>query len=115
RALLARYRQERVGATGSQRPQQPGHDQYEVISARKIEERIKGFNRSALLRLRQRQHARWSAEAHWRASDHAPSIGSDVDGAPLLISEIEIDVAIMLGDADVNGTLQTVELRPRLE
>jgi hypothetical protein len=42
-------------------------------------------------------------------------LGSDVDGAPALISEIEIDVAGMLGDADVDGALGTVELRPRLE
>jgi hypothetical protein len=33
----------------------------------------------------------------------------------VLISEIEIDVAGMLGDADVDGALGTVELRPRLE
>ena len=31
------------------------------------------------------------------------------------ISEIEIDVARMLGDADVDGALGTVELSPRLE
>jgi hypothetical protein len=33
----------------------------------------------------------------------------------VLISKIEIDVAGMLGDADVNGTFQSVELPPRLE
>ena len=57
----------------------------------------------------------WPAEADRRTSKHAPSIGSDLDRAPLLIGEIEIDVAGMLGDADMNGTLRSVELRPRLE
>ncbi len=52
-----------------------------------------------MLRHRQRQYAGWPAEAHRRASNHAPSIRSDVDGAPLLISEIEIDVAGVFGDA----------------
>ena len=54
-------------------------------------------------------------QAHRRTSNHAPSIWSDVNGAPVLISKIEIDVAGMLGDADVDRALGTVELRPRLE
>jgi hypothetical protein len=29
---------------------------------------------------------------HGRASDHPPAIGSDVDGAPVLIGEIEVDM-----------------------
>ena len=33
----------------------------------------------------------------------------------MFISKIEIDVAGMLGDADVDGALASVELRPRLE
>jgi hypothetical protein len=33
----------------------------------------------------------------------------------VLVSEIEIDMAAMLGDADVDGAFETVELRPRLE
>ena len=61
------------------------------------------------------QHADWAAEADRRASNHAPSIWSDLDHAPLLIGEIEIDVAGMLGDADMDGVLRTVELRPRFE
>jgi hypothetical protein len=33
----------------------------------------------------------------------------------VLISEIEMDVAGMLGDADVDGAFRSIELRPRLE
>ena len=33
----------------------------------------------------------------------------------MLIGEIEIDVAVMLGDADVDRALGAIELRPRLE
>jgi hypothetical protein len=76
---------------------------------------MEGFNRPALLRQRQRQHAGWPAEAYRRTSNHAPSIGPDLDCAPVLISKIEVDVASMLGDADVDGPLRSIELRPRLE
>ncbi len=47
--------------------------------------------------------------------DHPPSVRSDVDGAPVLIGEIEIDVSGMLGGADVDCPFRTVELRPRFE
>jgi hypothetical protein len=33
----------------------------------------------------------------------------------VLVSEIKIDVAVVLGDADVHGALRSVKLRPRLE
>jgi hypothetical protein len=43
------------------------------------------------------QHSGGPAEAHGRASDHPPAIGSDVDGAPMLVGEIEVDVSVALG------------------
>jgi hypothetical protein len=33
----------------------------------------------------------------------------------VLVGEIKIDVAVVLGDADVDGALGSVKLRPRLE
>ena len=50
--------------------------------------------------------------AHGWAFDDLPPIRSDVDGAPVLIGEIEIDVSGMLGCTDMNGALWPVELRP---
>jgi hypothetical protein len=52
------------------------------------------------------QHTGRPAEAH---RPRHPS------GAPLFISEIEIDVTGMLGDADVDGALGSIELCSRLE
>ena len=49
-----------------------------------------------------------NAAAHGRTSDHPPTIGSDVDGAPVLIGEIEIEVPVMLGCTDMDGPLQAV-------
>src|SRR5262249_30492370 len=83
--------------------------------ARKIEERIEGFDRPPLLRRRQRQHPGWPAEMDRRTFDDQPSVGSDLDGAPMLISEIEINVSSMLGDADVDSALGSIELRPRFQ
>ena len=48
-------------------------------------------------------------------SDHAPSVGPDLDRTPGSIGEIEIDAAVVLGDADMDRPLGTIELRPRLE
>jgi hypothetical protein len=39
----------------------------------------------------------------------------DVDGAPVLIGEIEIDVYGMLGDTDVDRAFRSIELRPCFE
>ena len=39
-----------------------------------------------------------------------PSIGSDLDSTPALVSKIQIDATFVLGDADVNRALGTVEL-----
>ena len=55
------------------------------------------------------------AEAHGWAFDHPPSLGSDIDGAPMLIGKIEIDVSGMLGGGDVDHPFRAVELRPRFE
>jgi hypothetical protein len=64
---------------------------------------------------RQRQHAGRPAKAHRRAFVHSPAVGSDFDGTPMLVGEIKINVVLMFSDADVDGALGSVELRPRLE
>jgi hypothetical protein len=46
---------------------------------------------------------------------HPPAVGSDFDGTPMVVGEIKKDVAVVLGDADVDGALGGVKLRPRLE
>jgi hypothetical protein len=63
----------------------------------------------------QRQHARRSAEAHRRRADDAPSVGSDLDGAPALIGEIEIDVAGMLRQANMDCPFGALKLSLRLK
>jgi hypothetical protein len=63
----------------------------------------------------QRQHARCSAKAHRRRADDAPSVGSDLDGAPALIGEIEIDVALVLREANMDFPLGALKLSLRLK
>jgi hypothetical protein len=63
----------------------------------------------------QRQHARRAAKAHGRRADDAPSVGSNLNGAPALIGEIEIDVAGMLRQANTDFPLGTLKLSPRLK
>ena len=62
-----------------------------------------------------REQAGCSAKAHWRAIDDPPSVGSNLDGAPMLIGEIKIDAARMLRDADVDRPLRAIKLGARLE
>jgi len=57
-----------------------------------------------------------AADGSAPAGMRSPAIHrSDLDRAPVLVSEIEIDMAGMLGYADMDRALGTVELRPRLE
>ncbi len=54
-------------------------------------------------------------EAHRRAADYPPAIGSDFDGTPVIVGEIKIDATRILGEADMDGALRSVKLRARLE
>lgn len=110
-ALLARYRQKGIRTACSQCRQQPGDDQHEVVPARKIEKRIKRRNGPTSFGHGQWQYPGRPAEAHWWAFDHPPSVRSDVDGPPLLISEVEINASAMFRDADVDLTFLAIELR----
>ena len=82
---------------------------------RQIEQRRELFERSSPLRHRQRQHAGRPAEAHRRLCNDPPALWADLDRPPGAIGEIEVDVALVLGDADMDRPLGAVELRPRLE
>ena len=48
-------------------------------------------------------------------ADDLPSIGSDLDSTPELVSKIQIDATIVLRDAEVNGALGCVKLRACLK
>jgi hypothetical protein len=50
-----------------------------------------------------------------RAFEHSPAIGSDLNGAPVLIGKIKIDAARMLSDADADHSLRSIKLRARLK
>src|SRR6185295_4655250 len=45
----------------------------------------------------------------------APSIGADFDATPKLIRQIEVDQAVLLGEADRDLALRTIELGLRLK
>jgi hypothetical protein len=44
-----------------------------------------------------------------------PIVGADFDAAPELIRQIEVDQVIVLGDADRDLALRTIELGLRLQ
>ncbi len=64
---------------------------------------------------RQRQHAGRPAEAHRGRSDHLPAVRPDLDRTPARIGEVEIDAAGMLGEADMDRPLGSIELGAGLE
>jgi hypothetical protein len=65
-------------------------NQHEIISAREVEERQECFERSAVLRNRQRQHAGRAAEAHRRNFVHVPALGSDFNGPPAQMTAVHV-------------------------
>jgi hypothetical protein len=73
------------------------------------------FERSSLLRHWQRQQAGRPAETHRRLRHDPPALGADLGRLPSGIGKIEVDAALVLGDADMDHPLGALELRPRLE
>ena len=107
--------QDRKGAAGAQRPEQPGHDQHKVVLAGKIQKRRQRLNGSAPQRERKRLHAGAAAEPDRRVFGDPPSVGADFDATPELVRQIEVDQAVLLGEADRDVALRTIELGLRLQ
>src|SRR5262249_61901014 len=55
------------------------------------------------------------AEPHRRVIGDPPSVGADFDATPKLIRQIEVDQAVLLGEADRDLALRTIELGLRLQ
>ena len=55
------------------------------------------------------------AEPHRRVVGVPPSVGAEFDAAPKLIRQIEVDQAVVLGEAERDLALRTIELGLRLE
>ena len=47
--------------------------------------------------------------------DHLPAVGADLDRAPARIGEVETDAAGLLGEADVDRPLRSIELGSGLD
>ena len=75
-----------------------------------IEEGLELVNRATALRRRQFERARRSPESHWRLSNAAPPGLIDLDRAPIRIATIEVEFALVAGDAHVNRALDGVEI-----
>src|SRR3954465_1996395 len=60
-------------------------------------------------------HAGAAAEPDRRDLGDPPSVGADFDATPKLIRQIEVDQAVLLGEADRDLALRTIELRLRLK
>src|SRR3954463_11423841 len=60
-------------------------------------------------------HAGAAAEPDGRVLGDTPSVGADFDATPELIRQIEVDQAVLLGEADRDLALRTIELRLRLQ
>src|SRR5260370_4429507 len=62
-----------------------------------------------------RLHPGAAAEPDRRVIGDPPSVGADFDATPELIRQIEIDQAVLLGEADRGLALRTIELGLRLQ
>jgi hypothetical protein len=57
----------------------------------------------------QGQHPGRPPLPHRRASNHPPSVSSNINDAPVLIGEAEVDMSVVLGGTDMDGALRAVE------
>src|SRR5262245_45007242 len=73
------------------------------------------LNGSAPDRKRKWLHAGAAAEPDGRVLGDPPSVGADFDATPGLVRQIEVDQAVLLGEADRDLVLRTVELGLRLQ
>jgi len=64
---------------------------------------IRCFSRKGL-------HAGAAAEPDRRVLGDSPSVGADFDATPKLIRQIEVDQAVLLGEAEPDLALRTIEL-----
>src|SRR5260370_36262798 len=60
-------------------------------------------------------HGGGAGETDRRVLGDPPSVGADFDATPELIRQIEVDQAVLLGEADRDVALWTIELGLRLE
>src|SRR6516225_4654638 len=115
RSLLACDDQHWIGTAPLQGGQQPRDHQHEFIWRWKIEECCEGFDRSASLRNRKRQHASGTTEPDRWGGDDLPSVRPYLDGPPIFVGEVEIGVAVVFSDSGVNRALRGVKLGARLK
>src|SRR5438094_10111332 len=71
--------------------------------------------RSAAFGKRERQQPGRSAKANgWLVND-TPAARRDLDRLPVRIGEVEVEAALVLGDAQVDRSLWRIELGPRFQ
>src|SRR5262245_41493692 len=71
--------------------------------------------RSVTLGERERQQSRRSAKANGRLINDPPAARCDLDCLPVRIGKVEVEAALVLGDAQVNRSFWRIELGPRFE
>ena len=92
-------------------PRRPSDDEHEVVAIGKVQELPQFLNRPAPRRQRKRQHAGRATEPDRNVIGDPPSMRADLDAAPELIREIEVDPTIMLGHPQRDYAFRAVKLR----
>ena len=67
------------------------------------------FDLPSLDWLGQRQHAGGATEANWWIVDDLPAGRADFDGAPFLVSEVEINYAVVRANPNIDKPLRAIE------
>ena len=88
-----------------QRGHHPGHEQVEV---HRVHERLQ-LRHVTAHGVREWEHSAWAAEEHRGVGggDHSPACRRDPDYLPGRVREVDVELAVRLGDADVYGYLIT--------
>jgi hypothetical protein len=86
-----------------------------VLLGLDVEERAQRRDRPAGYRCRQRPHPSGAAESHRRIVDDTPARGVDLDRAPRVVGEIEVELFINSANPDMHHALRRIEMRLGLD
>jgi hypothetical protein len=108
--MFSGEREDRVRALRSQRGKHPGDHKPKVVIRANVEKGTQHIDRTTADRRRERDHPWLTTKAHFGSIDHAPAAGRDLDSAPRLVGQIDVDPVTNAADPNEDLAQGPVEV-----